>query len=75
MKYKEDILRGLSAQAIADEAGVSKASVYNWASGGGRLVGPHIELAIESLLEEKTDDEDHGCRQEPELERSVPNPG
>ena len=74
MKYKEKVLKGLSAQVIADVAGVSKASVYNWASGGGRLVGPHIELAIKSLLKEKTDDGNHGREQEPEQQRSVPNP-
>ena len=56
MKYKENILKGLSAQLIADVAGVSKASVYNWCDGRGRLVGPLITAAIESLIKDKTDD-------------------
>lgn len=74
MKYKESILKGLSAQAIADVAGVSKASVYNWCDGRGRLVGPLITAAIESLLKEKTDDGNHGREQELELEGSISSP-
>ena len=73
MKYKENILKGLSAQLIADVAGVSKASVYNWCDGRGRLVGPLITAAIESLLKGKTDDGNHGREQESKLEGSISN--
>lgn len=66
-------LHGLSPTLVAREAGISRASVYNWINGGGPYVAYIIEPVIKNLLKQQSNDQDHGLRQESELERSVSN--
>lgn len=65
------------ADDIADEAGVSRATVYNFFRGAAKISAPKIERAIERLEknanQDDEHDENHGCGQEPELESSVQN--
>lgn len=66
-------LQGFSPTLVAREAGISRASVYNWLNGRGPYVGLIIQPVIEKLLKKQSNDQDHGLRQESELERSVSN--
>lgn len=67
-------LQGLSPTLVAREAGISRASVYNWINGGGPYVGFIIEPAIERIKTKKNEESDSdGLQQELERERSIRN--
>lgn len=69
---KKERLRGVSPTEIAREAGISRASVYNWLNGEGTYVKFLIEPAIEKIKTRKNEESDSdGLRQKLELEGSI----
>lgn len=52
-KFKKSILKGLTAQEVAEEAGCNRSTVYNWCNGGGQYFDDRIQNAIEKLSKKR----------------------